>query len=75
MTLQSSGLYCTEQTFGAASTSPRFKIDRYGDWKEAYPSADYTVTANTSYTICIQSDLQGGDGHSKPLLWIRRLRL
>ncbi len=53
MTLQSSGLYCTEQTFGAASTSPRFKVDRYGDWKEAYPSADYTVTANTSYTICI----------------------
>ena len=53
MTLQSSGLYCTEQTFGAASTNPRFKIDRYGDWKEAYPSADYVVSANTSYTICI----------------------
>lgn len=53
MTLQSDGQYCTDQTFGAASTSPRFKIDRYGDWKESYPSADYTVSANTTYKVCI----------------------
>ncbi len=53
MTLQADGQYCSDQTFGAASTSPRFKIDRYGDWKEAYPAADYVVAANTSYKVCI----------------------
>ncbi|NLS14302.1 alpha-amylase [Vibrio sp. SM6] len=45
--------YCTEQSFG--SNDPRFKVDRYGDWNEAYPSADYRVDANQSYTICINS--------------------
>ena len=54
MTL-TNGLYCTQQTFGAASTSPRFKIDHFGDWTESYPTADYTVTANTSYTICFNA--------------------
>jgi glycosidase/uncharacterized protein YaiE (UPF0345 family) len=53
MALRADGQYCSDQTFGAASTSPRFKIDRYGDWKEAYPAADYVVAANTSYTVCI----------------------
>jgi len=51
MTL-SNGLYCTQQSFGAASTNPRFKIDHFGDWTEAYPTADYKVTANTTYNIC-----------------------
>lgn len=51
----SNGLYCTQQTFGAASTNPRFKIDHYADWTESYPTADYTVTANTSYTICFNA--------------------
>lgn len=34
---------------------PRFKIDRYGDWKESYPTADYSVSANTSYKIGFDS--------------------
>lgn len=54
MTLQS-GLYCTQQTFGAASTSPRFKIDHYANWAESYPTADYTVSANTTYKICFNA--------------------
>jgi RHS repeat-associated protein len=45
--------YCTRQSFG--STNPRFKIDHYGDWKESYPSADYTVSANTTYDICFKT--------------------
>lgn len=45
--------YQTCQTFG--SDNPRFKIDRYGNWKEAYPSADYKVSAG-SYLITFYSD-------------------
>ncbi|MBP7547809.1 MAG: PKD domain-containing protein, partial [Corallincola sp.] len=45
--------YCTRQSFG--SSSPRFKVDRFGDWKEAYPTADYSVAANTTYDICFNS--------------------
>lgn len=44
----------TCQTFGL--DDPRFKIDRFGDWSEYYPSADYTVSANTSYEIAFNSD-------------------
>jgi len=42
----------TCQTFsgGDASGGPRFKIDRYGNWTESYPTADYTV-ANGTYRI------------------------
>jgi len=54
MTLQS-GLYCTQQTFGAASTNPRFKIDHYANWTESYPASDYVVSANTTYKICFNS--------------------
>lgn len=54
MTLQS-GLYCSQQTFGAASTNPRFKIDHYANWSESYPSSDYLVTANTTYKICFNA--------------------
>lgn len=54
MTL-SSGLYCTTQTFGAASTSPRFKVDHYANWTESYPTADYTVNANTTYKVCFNA--------------------
>ena len=32
---------------GDASGGPRFKIDRYGNWQQSYPTADYAVTANT----------------------------
>jgi len=31
------------QTF-AGKPNPRFKIDRFGDWKESYPAADQPVT-------------------------------
>jgi len=54
MTL-SGGLYCTQQTFGDASTNPRFKVDHYGDWTESYPTSDYTVTANSTYNICFNA--------------------
>ncbi|ACE86338.1 alpha-amylase family glycosyl hydrolase [Cellvibrio japonicus] len=49
------GLYCTQQTFGAASTNPRFKIDHYANWTESYPSSDYLVSADTSYKICFNA--------------------
>ncbi|MFT6985779.1 MAG: pullulanase [Psychromonas sp.] len=45
----SGDLFQTCQTF--ADNDPRFKIDRFGDWSEAYPSADYRVTANKTYNI------------------------
>ncbi|CAM3832510.1 alpha-amylase family glycosyl hydrolase [Vibrio aerogenes] len=45
--------YCLDQPFG--SDDPRFKIDRYGDWKTSYPSEDYRVEANTTYHICIDT--------------------
>ncbi|RYY01052.1 MAG: alpha-amlyase [Gammaproteobacteria bacterium] len=54
MTLQA-GLFCSQQTFGAASTSPRFKVDHFANWTESYPSSDYTVNANTTYNICFNA--------------------
>lgn len=48
--------FTTCQSFGAASTNPRFKIDRTGNWSESYPSADYVVNANQSYRITFSSD-------------------
>jgi glycosidase len=54
MALQS-GLYCSQQTFGAASTSPRFKVDHFANWVESYPASDYIVTANTTYKICFNA--------------------
>ncbi|MEE1674742.1 alpha-amylase family glycosyl hydrolase [Agarivorans aestuarii] len=45
--------FCTSQSF--ANDEPRFKIDHYGDWNEAYPTADYTVTGNASYQICFNA--------------------
>ena len=53
MTSEDGVTFCTEQTFG--SSNPRFKIDRKGDWTEAYPAQDYKVSANTSYRICFDS--------------------
>lgn len=49
--------YTTCQSFagGDASGGPRFKIDRFGNWAENYPSADYAVSANTSYNISFNS--------------------
>lgn len=54
MTL-TSGLYCTQQSFGDTSTNPRFKIDHFANWTESYPTADYVVTANTTYLICFNA--------------------
>ncbi len=45
-------LFCTVQTFGDASTNPRFKVDHKGDWTENYPGQDYKVTANAKLKIC-----------------------
>ncbi|MGL6326540.1 chitobiase/beta-hexosaminidase C-terminal domain-containing protein [Aeromonas rivipollensis] len=53
MTSEDGVTFCTEQAFG--SSNPRFKIDRKGDWTEAYPAQDYKVSANTSYRICFDS--------------------
>lgn len=50
----SGDLFQTCQTF--ADNDPRFKIDRFGDWSEAYPSADYRVAANKSYNISFYAD-------------------
>ncbi|SDG81282.1 Glycosidase [Vibrio xiamenensis] len=46
--------YCIEQSFG--SDDPRFKVDHYGDWTEAYPSEDYRVDVDSDYQICINAD-------------------
>ncbi len=51
MTAVSSMDVSTCQNFGAASTNPRFKIDRTGNWSESYPTGDYTLAANQSYQI------------------------
>ncbi len=45
--------YCTVQSFGRGD--PRFKVDHFGDWTEAYPSEDYRVDENSEYQICIDA--------------------
>ena len=45
--------FCTDQSFG--NNDPRFKIDHFGDWTEAYPQSDYRVDPNQSYSICFNS--------------------
>ena len=32
---------CQRFVSGDASGGPRFKIDRYGNWQQSYPAADY----------------------------------
>jgi glycosidase len=55
MTKVATSTWETTQTFGDAD--PRFKIDHYGDWNEAYPSgADYSVTGNKTYKITFRDD-------------------
>jgi hypothetical protein len=49
----STDAYETCQTF-AGKPSPRFKIDRFGDWKESYPVNDQIVT-DGSYRIVIDA--------------------
>jgi glycosidase len=50
----SANQYETCQTF--SSVDARFKVDRFGDWSEAYPTADYTVAPNNTYKITFNSD-------------------
>ncbi|GDY25034.1 hypothetical protein AHAT_09240 [Agarivorans sp. Toyoura001] len=54
----SSTQFQTCQTFG--NDDPRFKIDRWGDWQEAYPNADYRVSAG-SQQITFYSDSKNID--------------
>ena len=70
MTAVTSTQYKTCQSFttGDASGGPRFKIDRYGDWKEAYPAADYVVAANTSYKVCINPTSKVGTATSSQVV-------
>ncbi len=58
MTAVSSTLYQTCQTFsvGDAGGGTRFKIDRYGNWQESYPTADHAVTQGKTYRISFYSD-------------------
>src|SRR4029079_11387670 len=53
MTASSATQFTTCQTFGGIS-DPRFKIDRFGDWRESYPAQDLRV-ANGSYQINFDS--------------------
>lgn len=55
LTAVSAAEFSTCQTFGSASTNPRFKIDHSGNWIESYPAADYIVAANQSYKITFNS--------------------
>jgi hypothetical protein len=52
--IEGSSLVETCQTF-ADRPGPRFKIDRFGDWNESYPSADRAVTDGT-YRIVFDTD-------------------
>lgn len=54
MEFQGGTTYRTCQTFGGQS--PRFKIDRFGDWQEAYPSQDHGVAGDATYEITFYSD-------------------
>ncbi|WP_202966600.1 alpha-amylase family glycosyl hydrolase [Cellvibrio sp. OA-2007] len=55
MTAVSASEFTSCQSFGAATTNPRFKIDRTGNWSESYPANDYPVAANQSYKITFNS--------------------
>lgn len=49
----SDGLWRTTQTF-SESANARFKIDRFGDWRESYPAQDVLVTQGSGdYSITI----------------------
>ncbi len=60
MTQETGNRWCTTQSFGNGDSAggPRFKIDRYADWSESYPSADYNVAADTRYEICFDTGSQ-----------------
>ncbi|GGX39825.1 alpha-amylase family glycosyl hydrolase [Saccharospirillum salsuginis] len=56
MTANAEGDFEIEVTFDGEDPDPRFKIDHYGDWTEAYPQADYPVDDHTTYRIRFDSD-------------------
>lgn len=58
LALVSGSLFETCQYFaeGDAGGGPRFKIDRYGDWTEAYPEQDYEVAGNQNLIVRFDSD-------------------
>ena len=43
--------YQTCQRFENGENNPRFKVDRFGDWRENYPPNDYSVSAHQFYQI------------------------
>ncbi len=49
--------FSTCQTFASGDNNggPRFKIDRYGDWTQSLPTGDYSVDANSSYQITLDT--------------------
>ncbi|BDU51304.1 alpha-amylase family glycosyl hydrolase [Haliovirga abyssi] len=51
------GKWETSITTGAGDDGggPRFKIDHYGDWTENYPTADYSLNANTNYLVAFDA--------------------
>ncbi|WP_428263254.1 alpha-amylase family glycosyl hydrolase [Haliangium sp.] len=51
----SAGLYTTTVAFAGEDPSPRFKIDRFGDWTESYPTADVIVADCFEYEIVFDS--------------------
>lgn len=56
MTATGDGDFEIEVTFNGEDPDPRFKIDHYGDWTDAYPQADVSVTDFTTYLIHFDSD-------------------
>lgn len=52
--------YQTCQYFadGDSNGSPRFKLDRFGDWQQSIPVQDYVVSANQHYQIDFYADSQ-----------------
>lgn len=51
MTHTGNGFYEYTATFAGEENPARFLIDRYGDFSERYPVADYQVTDNKTYRI------------------------
>ncbi len=52
------GMLETCQTFNGEEQPARFKIDRLGDWSEAFPSEDYQVNDQQSYRITFNTATQ-----------------
>lgn len=50
MTKTANNTWETIQNF-TGQTNPRFKIDRYGNWNESYPTKDYLISSPGQYKI------------------------